>query len=70
MGHLTAREFSEAAQSALDNWDADLMQAGQAKVLEAIVNNPANFADTDGMVDTGKRDVWDYLEEISSSLSA
>jgi hypothetical protein len=67
---MTAKKFAEAAQEALKNWDADLMQPGQAQVLEAIVNNPANFADTNGEVDTGKRDVWDYLEEISSSLSA
>lgn len=65
---ITSAELAQAAQEALNNWDRDLMVDGQAEVLEAIVNNPANFADNDGMVDTGKRDVWDYLEEVSSSL--
>ena len=66
---ITGSELAAAAQSALDNWDRDLMQEGQVEVLEAIVNNPANFSDNDGMVDTGKRDVWDWLEEVSSSLA-
>lgn len=67
---ITANELSSAAQQALENWDSDLMEPGQSDVLEAIANNPGNFSDNDGNVDLGKLDVWDYLEEVSSSLSA
>jgi hypothetical protein len=66
---VTRQELVYSAQEALNNWDKDLMEPGQAEVLQAIIDNPQNFSDDDG-VEIHTRDIWDYLEEVSRNLSA
>lgn len=67
---MSKQELAQAAQEAIENWDAGQMEPGQMEVLQAIVDNPDNFADVDGNVDIpAKLDVWKYLEEISVSLA-
>lgn len=67
---ITKEQLQQAAREALANWDADLMQSGQADVRQSIIDNPQNFADNNGEVEIpAKWDIWQYLEEISSSLA-
>ena len=67
---ISKKQLANAAQEALSNWDADLMQPGQATVLQAMADNPANFADNNEKVEIPKGwDIWKYLEEVSTNLS-
>lgn len=67
---ITKKQLANAAQEALNNWDTDLMQPGQATVLQAMADNPANFADNNGKVEIPQGwDIWKYLEEVSTNLS-
>jgi hypothetical protein len=67
---MNKQELAQAAREALANWDSDLMVDGQSAVLQAIADNPHNFADNDGNVDIPAGwDVWKYLEEVSANLA-
>lgn len=66
---ISKQQLAASAKEALENWDADLMAPGQAKVLQAIIDNPHNFADNNGKVEIHTVNVWDYLEEVSYNLA-
>jgi len=64
---ITAKEWQEMAQQALDNWDLEEMSQSEIKTLEYWASG-RGVADTD--IADCYRDKWDWLGEICAATAA
>lgn len=70
---MTVAEVQEAAQTALDNWDWDVIEDSQERqdmraYLAGLANDASDIAE-DGVYQVSFQDIWDDLDEHARSFA-
>lgn len=75
MAHFTPKQISEAAKAALENWDFEVYiengeTAEQVEARKEALNFGEEYAANNWEDGLDCDDIYDYLEEFSTNMSA